>query len=398
VSIGLYDLDKLNPRWEEGLVIEYKSLSEGRMVPLGYSEEMTFEEVLERTEKGKEYGHLVVKGQYPAFVSEGKIMSLAPILNAEDYKVDENTKNVFVDVTGTVPEVMLRVLDVMVTSLAERSPRPELQRVEVIGANMKTPRLKYRKVRLDKEAIKRVAGFELEDVEGLLRKMGLFVEGEWAVAPPYRIDVFSEVDLAEDALSAYGYNKVPAEALPPTHWGSRDYFKDYLARILTSMGLEEVFNFALIDGELVEELLGVEPVKVLNPRLKSYSALRPSLVPSLLLAVKQNQEALSRVEVFEVGPVVLKDKTAWRVGVAVAGDKVTLTDVGAVLKGLALTLGFRYALEEVKVRPFIEGRAAAVIVGDKVVGVMGEVHPEYLQKVGVELPTAVLELDVEALR
>jgi len=398
VSIGLYDLDALDPKWyeKEEFVIKYKAVADGKMVPLGYEETMSFKEVLEKTEKGKEYGHLVVKGQYPVFEYEGKVMSLAPILNAEDYKVTEKTRNVFVDVTGTIPEIMLRVLDVMVTSIAERSPEPIIEKVKVLEFG-ETPRLKYKRLEINESDVERVAGVRT-DVEEHLRRMGYGVEDSVVLVPPYRIDVFDVVDLVEDVLSSYGYEALPREALPPTHWGSRDPYYDALARLLIGMGLEEVFNFVLIDEELMRELLGVEPVKLLNPRMKSFSAARPSLIPSLLLTVKVNQEKMSRIEAFEVGPVVTPERTEWRLGVVIAGNKVTLTDVGAVLMGLKEVVGFELTLEPLKAEPFIEGRAAKVVVNGKDIGVMGEVHPKHLVKMGIKLPVAVMELNAEALR
>jgi len=396
VSVGLYDLDVINPEWERGIVIEYKELKEGRMIPLGYSEEMTFGEVLKNTEKGKEYGHLVVEGSYPAFVYKEKVLSLAPILNAETYKVTEETKNVFVDVTGTVPEVMLRVLDVMVSSLAERGRDTVVEKVEVLGFG-ETPRFKEKAIKIDKYKMRELAGVDL-DWEGELRRMGWRIEGDVAVAPPYRVDVFDVVDLVEDALSAHGYMNVPASALPPTHWGSRDRLHGLVADLMVGMGFEEVFNFTLIDKELVEELLGIEPVEIVNPRMKSYSAVRPSLVPSLLLSVRENQNYLSKIEIFEIGPVVVGGTTEWRLGVAVSKDKATLTDVGAVLMGLREALGLEVSLTKEDREPFVPGRSARIAVNGSEAGVMGEVHPKHLVRLGIRRPVAVLELKMDVLR
>jgi phenylalanyl-tRNA synthetase beta chain len=189
-----------------------------------------------------------------------------------------------------------------------------------------------------------------------------------------------------------------AEALPPTHWGSRDAFHDLLARVMLGMGLDEVFNFTLVDEELVRALLEAEPIKIVNPRMKSYSAARPSLIPSLLLAVRNNQEHQSKVEIFEIGPVVLPEGTEWRLGVAVSKDKATLTDVGAVLMGLKEVFGLDVELVKHEQKPFIKGRCAKVLIEGEEAGVIGEVHPEYLSALGIKRPVAVLEVKTESLR
>jgi phenylalanyl-tRNA synthetase beta subunit (EC 6.1.1.20) len=127
VSIGLYDLDTLKPPFG------YIAVKEATYRPLDYREEMTLTEVLEATEKGRAYSSLVKPGEYPLLVdSEGRVLSFPPILNSEDTKVTESTRNILIDVTGVEPELMKRVLNVMVTSVAERSRNPVIESVEAV--------------------------------------------------------------------------------------------------------------------------------------------------------------------------------------------------------------------------------------------------------------------------
>lgn len=54
VAIGIFDFDKIKPP------IYYKAAEKTeKFAPLGYKEEMTLEEILEKHEKGREYGHLI---------------------------------------------------------------------------------------------------------------------------------------------------------------------------------------------------------------------------------------------------------------------------------------------------------------------------------------------------
>ena len=81
IAIGFYDLDKLNSniilyRAEEPKKIKY--------TPLGYDRELTADEILELTDKGRKYAHLVrCFNKYPHLVTDkGQTLSMPPILNS----------------------------------------------------------------------------------------------------------------------------------------------------------------------------------------------------------------------------------------------------------------------------------------------------------------------------
>ena len=108
VSIGLYDLDKIEPPIKY-VAVEPHSV---RFTPLGETREMDLAEVLKETEKGREFGHLLAgHGKYPLLVdSEGIVLSLPPIINSEDTRVTPDTRDVVVDVTSTDLRTALKVL------------------------------------------------------------------------------------------------------------------------------------------------------------------------------------------------------------------------------------------------------------------------------------------------
>jgi len=407
VSIGVYDL-----KYIKGNVVKYKAVTEGKMVPLGYSEEMSFEEILEKTEKGKIYGHLVRKGEYPVLADSENILSFAPILNADYNKVTEDTKDVLVDVTGTEPFIMARVLDVMVTSLAERSRNPIIEKVKVVRSGeyvWTTPELREVEVKVTESDIRRVVddSITLDEASALLKKMMLKVARSGnelkVIAPPFRIDIHETVDVIEDVLSAYGYDALTTKTPPPSSSGallSLTSFSDFLAELLVGMGLSEVFNFTLIDGKLLEDVLGEENyVKIRNPRLQSYSAVRTSLIPSLLLTAKANKKIFGNVEVFEIGDVVINKEYSERerrLGIMLMGDH-TLTDGMAVIRSLMEELGLRPSFRDAEARPFIKERCAKVEVNGKEIGVVGEVHPKILLKMELEKPVVIAEISINKL-
>lgn len=405
VSIGLYDLDKLRPPFR------YVAVEDAEFVPLGYDTSMSLSEVLEKTEKGVKYAHLVKRGEYPLLVdSSGEVMSFPPILNSEENKVTEETRNVLIDVTGTEPWLMLKVLNIVTTSVLERGyGEAVVESVKIVGAEGApevTPDLRGIVLRVGLSDVNDLIGWvgSTDDVRVVLERMGYSVEEVtrdavvvWA--PPWRADVLSWVDVAEDIAAGYGYGRLRPEALPPTHWGREHLLErvsSVLRDIMLGLGFNEVVNYMLIDAGLLRELGYERFVEIENPKMVTYSAVRPSLLPSMILTVKENTELTPPLKVFEIGDAVaLEDKepiTYRGLGFAIANTKLSLTDGLVIVKALFRTLGAEVSLRPGDAPPTIAGRTASIIVNDKVVGVVGEVHPRVLNTLGIEYPVVAGEL------
>ena len=84
---------------------------------------MSLDEILERHPKGIEYGHIVKKNPlYPMlFDSEGKVLSFPPIINSNDLgKITEESRNLLVEVTGTLHKTVLNTLNLVTSALIDR--------------------------------------------------------------------------------------------------------------------------------------------------------------------------------------------------------------------------------------------------------------------------------------
>jgi len=416
VSIGLYDLDAVRPP------IFYRSVEpEGvRFVPLDEEEAMTPAEVIRRTEKGRAYGHLISGyPEYPILVdSEGTVLSLPPIINSEETRVTEETRNVFIDVTGTDPALMMKVLTVVATSVAERGAPEELVLVNVHtgGKVVVSPDLGVEEREVAREDVARLSGVELgcEEIAHCLMMMrhGAQALGDKvrAEVAPYRVDILHTVDLVEDVLMAYGYDRIAPEPLPPTHAGRispEEYISRKVRDIMVGLGFQEVANYMMSCPDVLVRrmrLEGVELVEVENPKMERYTALRQWLLPGLLSVVSFNKHLGFPLRVFEVGDVAIVDPSSdvgarieRHAACVIAGPEVTMTDGLVTCKALMRSLGLTYSLRERSHPSFIEGRCADVLVGSRVVGLVGEFHPEVLSNFDIPVPAAGLELDLRAL-
>lgn len=409
VSIGLYDLDKVKPP------IRYVEVENASYRPLGYDEVMSLDEVLSKTEKGLKYAHLVRHRHYPLLVdSEGQVLSFPPVLNAEDNKVTEETHRVIIDVTGTEPHLMMKILNVVATSVSERSRNPVIKKVSIKGASPFPygPVLEERVIEVKRDYVASLLGIDPLQVRGprLLSSMGYEIrnlsdDNIVVSIPPYRIDVLSHVDVIEDLAISYGYNEFGGVVTPPPHFGKMnplERFTEHIREVMLGLGLQEVLNFMLTDPDVLSLASEEDFVRVRNPKMKTYSAVRNSLMPTLLVSVKINSSKRRKLEIFEIGDVVrlteAKQPTyTKRLAYVLAGDGYTLTDGLVVLKSLMKTLGINYELRRTSRKLLISGRAAEILVGSESVGVVGEVSPEILTNLDILVPTTIAEVDVVRL-
>ncbi|RLG69028.1 MAG: phenylalanine--tRNA ligase subunit beta, partial [Methanobacteriota archaeon] len=92
-----------------------------RFIPLECEHSMSLREILLLHPKGVEYADLL-KGKpvYPLLLDRnGRTLSMPPIINSEDTKVTESTRNLLVDVTGFDEKTLEVILTIIVTNMAE---------------------------------------------------------------------------------------------------------------------------------------------------------------------------------------------------------------------------------------------------------------------------------------
>jgi len=416
VSIGVYDLDTIEPP------IYYRAVNplEVKFIPLDYSEEMTLEEILRKTEKGILYGHLILehsKEIFPLLVdSKGTVLSLPPIINSEDTRVTTRTKNVFIDVTGTDLRTMMDVLKIMTTSIAERGKPEEIELIKVItrGKEFISPDLSTETIDVDIRYANKLLGLNLtiNEVELYLKMMRYDVERVCdnkvkVYIPPYRIDILHQVDIVEDIAIAYGYNNIIPELPPPPGHGiphPLEVFTRKIRDIMIGLGFQEVANYMMSNPEVLVRKMRLKDIKlveVANPRMEKYTALRNWLVPGLLEVISTNKHLGKVIKVFEVGDVVIVDenmenraRSERHLAIAISSPDVTLTDGLVYLKALMNTLKIQYTLEKYDHPSLIKGRSALIKLKTKYVGFIGEVHPEVLLNFNITIPVVVAELNI----
>jgi phenylalanyl-tRNA synthetase beta chain len=246
-----------------------------------------------------------------------------------------------------------------------------------------------------------------------------------------RFDVEAWQDLAEEVARVVGYEELPAtmlrgrvpDARPDRDAGFGDELK--ARRTLAAAGLQEVITYSLVDPEYLQRFTDKNgsdpPLSVANPQSTEQSVLRPILLPSVLLQLRNNIRQRDRVLLFELARTwhgqlapetgALPDERR-HVGIAVSGPRAPSTwsddtSTSALLdfydvKGMvdALCAAFHVEPRYTPSRePYLHpGRTAEVRLGTQRLGVIGELHPALADQLDLEGKSIVVaELDFEHL-
>ena len=421
-SIGIYNFDLIKPP------IEYTAVkpADVSFVPLGFTEKMSLDEILERHPKGVDYGHIVKKNTlYPMlFDSEDKVLSFPPIINSNDLgKITEESRNLLVEVTGTQQQTVLNALNLVTLALIDRGGKAYsatvhyLQNEVYTQKTVVTPNFENKHFKLSVEETNRLLGLKLtaKQITQQLFTAGLGVEKTAqdhldVLVPCYRIDVMHQVDLIEDVAIAYGYNNIEAlwRELPTTGRAKPDQrLIDVARELMVGLGYQEILSYTLTNPDNLFTKMNAsksEIVELANPKVATMTCLRNWLLPSVMEFLSINQSVEFPQKIFELGKVTLLDGTKetrtrdedW-LAAATSHANANFTEIKSALDSFMSNYGVEWQIQETTHPTFIEGRVGKVIVGGVEVGVVGEVSPVVLEAWKLENPVATFEVHFQKL-
>jgi phenylalanyl-tRNA synthetase beta chain len=406
VSIGIHDLDKVTPPFTYKAV-DPESVS---FIPLAKTEKMNLRQILERHEKGVDYAFILKgKEKYPLLVdSNGEVLSFPPIINGVLTTVTEDTKRVFLDVTGTDLNAISGALNIVATSMAERGGK--ILSVKVQGAdNMITPDLEPRKWTIKVSETNSLLGTMLNahEMTAALEKMGYDAKAATdhvnVLAPAWRLDLIHPVDIMEDVAKGYGYehfgNVLPTEQT----FGSEllsNRGADVARQLMVGYGYMEVNTLTLTseDDQFAKMRLPPgEVVEVLNPISEDHTCLRVSLLPSLMVVLRRNKHRDLPQRLFEVGDVMAGIKRRKHLAAVSISARASFTEIKSLVESVLRDLSVKYTIQPSSAGSYLEGRGADVVVDGNVIGSFGEVHPIVITDFELGYPIAAFELDLEVM-
>lgn len=428
-SIGAYDLDTLRPGFEfrpvEPEGVAFVPLLGMPAEPGARGGEMrpaTPREILRRHPKGVAYAHLLAgKDRYPLLLdSAGTVLSMPPVINSEPTRVTGKTENLFIDVTGPDRHAVARTICVIAAALADGGARVETVTIEhADGRTEETPDMTPAAMDLDAAEANRVLGLDLapDEMAGQLARMrhsAAVAGGRITVqVPAYRSDVMHQHDLIEDIAIGYGYHRVPPRLVPAMTVGRpqpTEEDSETCRRALTGLGLMETMTLLLTNPQAHFRTLrqpedGSYP-QIENPANADQTMVRQHLLTGLLDTLRVNVAAEMPQRIFELGDCLELDpgaETGTRVrrmvGIGLTGPRAGFADCKTVIEALGAELDLILRFAPAEHPTFIPGRCALVLAERGRArldwGIMGEVHPEVLQAVGIGQPVALAQLHLD---
>ena len=294
----------------------------------------------------------------------------------------------------------------------------EASEVVIAGSEPEDERVAY----IRPGRIKDLIGIDVskEKIVEILNNLGFKTSEEdgkiKAVSPTWRGDIEGEHDLVEEVVRMIGLDSIPAESLPHGKF-PKQVLSPAQRRVVTlkhelaSRGMYETVTWSFTDSNLAKDFRkGREPVLLFNPIAADLDEMRPSVLPNLLLAVKNNTaRGYGNVALFEVGPEFYGRKPGEQNQVA-AGVRCGMTakkdwngsarayDVfDAKADALAAIAAANGPFENAQITLdapayYHPGRSGTLRLGKNVLAYFGEIHPGVLKKFGIKQRVMAFEV------
>jgi len=235
--------------------------------------------------------------------------------------------------------------------------------------------------------------------------------------PTYRMDLVMEADFAEEVGRIFGYDKIPptmakgniAVGGKPT----KQIIEDASKNLLNSMGFNETLTYSFVSPKTIdminlsENSIKRNMIKLINPLGDETSVMRTSLLPNILeVAARNTNRKVENFRAFEIGQIFIsKADESQQLPLEVSNlviamygkeDFFTLKGVvEALLDGLGIK-EYEFIVEKSHTS-YHPGRCASIIVGDKILGTIGELHPVVIENYGLNQRCYCGELDFSIL-
>ena len=421
VAIGVHDLDKVKPPYRY-TAVKPDSVS---FIPLhgdGYA--MNLEEILLLHDKGIEYAKILEgKEVYPIiFDSNNEVLSFPPIINGILTTVTDETKNLFLDLTGTDLNAVNLALNILSTTLSDMGAKIETVEIKYEGGeDFVTPNLDQTKWEIEIDYINSYLGLNLTKSEMIkcFQKVRLDAkeskkQGHLDVyIPAFRGDIMHPVDLTEEVAIGYGYFNLPKTIREGCvgKYHPIQTFSNKTRTIMIGAGYLEVLNFILTSSEkhfdfMRQEYEESDLIQIANPVSREYNTTRIAVLPNLLDNIRSNRSEEKPIRIFEVGDVVLLSKEEEtgakrevHLSAASYHEDADFTEIRSTLDFIMMALG-KYNEYEIRIGEnpsYISGRYGEIFLKDVKIGEIGEIHPEVLLNFKLEFPVAALELNLQKI-
>ena len=270
-----------------------------------------------------------------------------------------------------------------------------------------------------------------KDVIQILRSLDMRVradgKGKYLVTPPtFRVDIEREIDLIEEIVRLYGYDRVPitlpAVAVTEMAVIPRLRLEERIRELMVGSGFSEIINYSFSSSASVD-YLGLPQddvrrsfVKIKNPLTEEQSVMRTTMAFGMLETLKKNiNNASFNLKIFEMGRTFLRIQSgelpeesnilsgllSGKLSEDLWGNKVNVDFYD--LKGCLENLFYDLKLEQVQyhaeiTEPFLHpGQSCGLYIEGTKVGYLGQVHPDVMQNMDIKGTAYLFEINIDLL-
>lgn len=277
------------------------------------------------------------------------------------------------------------------------------------------------------DKINRTIGFDLSqnDIVTIFNQLGFDTEINDDVitvqVPSRRKDITIKEDLIEEVARIYGYDDIPStlpvfEKVTSGQLTDRQYKTRMVKEVLEGAGLDQAITYSLVSKEdaTAFAMQQRQTIDLLMPMSEAHASLRQSLLQHLIEAASYNVARKNKdVKLFEIGNVFfangegeLPDQVEYLSGI-LTGDYVVNQWQGkketvdfylakGVVDRVAEKLNLEFSYRRADIDGLHPGRTAEILLENKVVGFIGELHPTLAADNDLKR-TYVFELNFDAL-
>ncbi|MBS5948851.1 MAG: phenylalanine--tRNA ligase subunit beta [Clostridium sp.] len=234
--------------------------------------------------------------------------------------------------------------------------------------------------------------------------------------PTFRVDIAIKEDIAEEVARIYGYDKIPTTIYSASTGREPKYknevLRDLMVSTMVSSGLNQSISYSFVSPKVFDKINVPEDselrnvIKIKNPLGEDYSVMRTTTIHSMMECLGRNYSRNNEyARLFEIGKVYIpkEDETA----VPTENNILTIgmygncdyLDLKGVVENALEALGLSRVMfaRESDNPSYHPGKTAAIMIGNKKAGVLGEVHPDVSENYGVETGCYLAELNLDML-
>jgi phenylalanyl-tRNA synthetase beta chain len=234
--------------------------------------------------------------------------------------------------------------------------------------------------------------------------------------PTFRDDVEGEADLIEEIARLYGYDNIPSKLMDTTFTQGGIDYRQKIRKLakdnMAAQGLYEVVTYTFVSPNVYNKInLKAEnplrnAIKLMNPLGEDQSIMRTTIIPNMLEVISRNYNMkIDEGKFYELSKIYLSEKLPLE---ELAEEKETLTigmygkidffDLKGVIENLLEELNIdKYRILSSNNDSMHPGRTAELLINNKRVGCLGEIHPEVLDKYDIPVRVYIAELDFEEI-